>query len=161
MALRPEPGNEPEALEKLSDAERQRRLQGLSEVRQRLGGFLQAGRQAELKFAQTVREARRQAADAALMPLVDTIGAEFGNYPGLARWIVELRNDLVDHLDLLAGPVDAEAEDARRLAAEQRYAVNLLVGHTEHPQAPAVLETTPSWPRTRSAASSSVRERRR
>jgi predicted ATP-dependent protease len=145
MALRPQPGNEPEANEKLSDAERQRRLQGLSEVRQRLGSFLQAGRQAELKFAETVREARRQAADAALTPVVDTISAEFGNYPGLARWIVELRNDLVDHLDLLAGPADAEAETARRLAAEQRYAVNLLVDHSEEPSAPVVLEPTPSY----------------
>lgn len=143
MALRPQPGNEPEALEKLSDAERQRRLDGLSEVRQRLGVFLQAGRQAELKFADTVREARRQTADAALMPLVDTLGAEFGNYPGLARWIVELRNDLADHLDLLAGP--AETEAARRLAAEQRYAVNLLVDHGEEPHAPVVLEPTPSY----------------
>jgi len=143
MALQPQPGNEPETLEKLSDAERQRRLEGLSEVRQRLGVFLQAGRQAELKFADTVREARRQTADAALMPLVDTLGAEFGNYPGLARWIVELRNDLVDHLDLLAGP--AETEAARRLAAEQRYAVNLLVDHGEEPHAPVVLEPTPSY----------------
>ena len=145
MTLSPQPGNEPEALAKLSDAERQGRLQGLSEVRQRLGGFLQAGRQAELKFAETVREARRQAADAALMPLVDTIGVEFGHYPGLARWIVELRNDLVDHLDLLAGPADPEAEAARRLAAEQRYAVNLLVDHGEDPHAPVVLEPTPSY----------------
>jgi predicted ATP-dependent protease len=145
MVLRPQPGNEPEAIEKLSDAERQRRLQGLSEVRQRLGGFLQAGRQAELKFAETVREARRQAADAALTPVVDTISAEFGNYPGLARWIVELRNDLVDHLDLLAGPADPEAEAARRLAAEQRYAVNLLVDHSEDQHAPVVLEPTPSY----------------
>ncbi|MGH7126451.1 MAG: Lon protease family protein, partial [Stellaceae bacterium] len=145
MALRPQPGNEPEALEKLSDAERQKRLQGLAEVRQRLGGFLQAARQADLKFADTVREARRQTADAALMPLVDGLGAEFGNYPGLARWIVELRNDLVDHLDLLAGPADPEAEAARRHAAEERYAVNLFVDHGEEPSAPVVLEPTPSY----------------
>ena len=145
MILRPEPGNEPEALEKLSDAERQKRLQGLAAVRQRLGGFVQAGRQAELKFSETVREARRQTADAALMPLVDGIVAEFGTYPGLARWMVELRNDLVDHLDLLAGPPDPEAEAARRLAAEQRYAANLLVDHSEEPHAPVVLEPTPSY----------------
>jgi predicted ATP-dependent protease len=145
MALRPQPGNEPEALEKLSETERQRRLQGLSEVRQRLGGFMQAARQADLKFGETVREARRQAADAALMPLVDGIGAEFGIYPGLARWVVELRNDLVDHLDLLAGPPDPEADVARRLAAEQRYAVNLLVDHGDEPTAPVLLEPTPSY----------------
>jgi len=145
MALQPLSGNEPEALEKLSDEERQRRLEGLSEVRQRLGGFLQAARQADFKFSETVREARRQTADAALMPLVDAIGAEFGHYPGLTRWIVELRNDLVDHLDLLAGPPDAEAEAARRHAVEQRYAVNLLVDHGEEPHAPVVLEPTPSY----------------
>lgn len=145
MALRPQPGNEPEALEKLSDEERQRRLEGLAEVRQRMGAFLQAAHQADLKFAETVREARRQAADAALMPLVDAIGSEFGDYSGLARWIVELRNDLVDHVDLLAGPPDPEAEAARRRAAEQRYAVNLLVDHGDEPHAPVVLEPTPSY----------------
>jgi predicted ATP-dependent protease len=145
MALRPQPGNEPEAIEKLSDEERQRRLEGLAEVRQRVGVFMQAARQADLKFAETVREARRQTADAALMPLVDGLGAEFGTYPGLARWIVELRNDLVDHLDLLAGPPDPEAEAARRHAAEQRYAVNLLVDHSEEAAAPVVLEPTPTY----------------
>src|SRR5579885_452333 len=108
MALRPQPGNEPEALEKLSDEERQRRLEGLAEVRQRMGAFLQAAHQADLKFAETVREARRQAADAALMPLVDAIGSEFGDYSGLARWIVELRNDLVDHVDEPHAPVVLE-----------------------------------------------------
>ncbi|HTL93481.1 MAG TPA: ATP-binding protein, partial [Steroidobacteraceae bacterium] len=145
MMLRPQPGNEPEALEKLSDKERQLRLEGLAEVRQRVGVFMQAARQADLKFAETMREARRQTADATLMPLIDTIGAEFGSYPGLARWIVEFRNDLVEHLELLAGPPDPEAEVARRLAAEQRYAVNLLVDHSEEPHAPVVLEPTPSY----------------
>ena len=114
-------------------------------LRQRLGGFLQTARQADLKFSETVREARHQTADIALMPLVDAIGAEFGHHPGLARWIVELRNDLIDHLDLLAGPADAEAEATRRHAVEQRYAVNLLVDHSEEPHAPVVLEPTPSY----------------
>jgi len=145
MVLHPQPGNEPETLEKLSDADRQKRVQGLGEVRQALGSFMKVARNAEQRFANTVQEARRQAADAALMPLVDTIGAEFGTYPGLARWIVELRNDLVDHLDLLGGPPDPEAEAARRLAAEQRYAVNLLVDHSDEPQAPVVLEPTPTY----------------
>src|SRR5262249_14492851 len=145
MALRPQPGNEPEALEQLADEERQRRLEGLAEVRQRLGRFMQAARQADLKFAETVREARRQTADAALMPLVDGIGAEFGTYPGLARWIVELRNDLIDHLELLAGPAEPQAETARPLATEQAYAVKLLADRSEEPHAPVVLEPTPTY----------------
>jgi predicted ATP-dependent protease len=145
MMLRPQKGSEPEDLEKLPDAERRRRLEGLAEVRQRVGVFMQAARQADLKFAETMREARRQTADATLMPLVDTIGAEFGSYSGLSRWIVELRNDLVEHLELLAGPPDPEAEAVRRLAAEQRYAVNLLVDHGDDQYAPVVLEPTPSY----------------
>lgn len=145
MALQPMPGYEPAALEKLSEAERQKRIQGFGAVRQRLGAFAQGARQSELNYAAAVREARRQAADSALAPLIDPIAAEFGGQPGLARWITELRTDLVDHLDLLAGASEPEAELARRLAAEQRYAVNLLVDHGEDRHAPIVLEPTPSY----------------
>ena len=92
-----------------------------------------------------MREARRQTADAALAPLVDPIAAEFNGHPGLARWIIELRADLIDHLDLLAGPAEPQADAARRHAAAERYAVNLLVDHGEERHAPVVLEPTPTY----------------
>ena len=145
MALQPLPGNEPEALERLSEPDRQRRLDGFAAVRQSLGLFVQAARRSEVKFAEVVGEARREAADAALAPLMDPIAAEFGTYPGLARWLVELRADLIDHLDVLTPAGDPENERARQQAQEERYAVNLFVDHGEDAHAPVVLEPTPSY----------------
>ena len=145
LALNPLPGSEPEALGRLPEAERQRRLEGFAAVRQNLGLFVQAARQSEVKFAEAVREARRQAADAALAPLMDPIAAEFGTYAGLRRWIVELRADLIDHLDVLAPSADAETERARQEALDERYGVNLFVDHGDNGEAPVVLEPHPSY----------------
>ena len=145
LVLNPLPGSEPESLERLPEAERQRRLDGFAAVRQSLGLFVQAARRSEMQFAEVVREARREAADAALTPLIDPIAAEFGSYPGLTRWIVELRADLIDHLDLLGTAGDADAERAREMALDERYGVNLFVDHGENGEAPVVLEPHPSY----------------
>ena len=145
MSLQPLPGNETEALQKLSEPERQQRIAGFNEVRQRLAVFVRAARQSEQHFAETVREARRQAADAALAPLIDPLASEFGRHKRLGRWIVELRTDIADHLDLLVLSGEAEPDAARAIAAEARYAVNLLVDHGEEPHAPVILEPTPTY----------------
>lgn len=145
VSVQPLPGNEPEALARLEAAERDKRTAGLAEVRTRLGIFMQSARQSETGFAEAVREARRQAADSALAPLIDPIGAEFGGYSGLARWIVELRTDLLDHLDLLARKAEDDKDGAPQPAAEDRYAVNLLVDHGDEPHAQVVVEPTPTY----------------
>ena len=145
IGLQPLPGYEAAALQKLPDVERQQRIAGFDEVRRQLAGFVRTARQGEQRLAEAVREARRQAADAALAPLIDPIATEFGNLKGLGRWIVELRADLADHLDLLAASGEPEPDAARAIAAEERYAVNLLVDHGEERQAPVVLEPTPTY----------------
>lgn len=146
LMLKPLPGNEPEALEHLTEAERQRRLQGFGEVRQRVTEFLQEAHRGELAFAAAVREARAQAADAALGPLIDPIVAEFGGHGGLRRWLVELRVDLIEHLDLLAAD-PADGADAKHSPAEERYQVNLLVDHGDESHASVVVEPNPSYER--------------
>lgn len=145
MTMQPLPGNEAEALQKLPEPERERRAAGFNEARQRLAVFVRAARQSEQQFAAALREARRQAADAALAPILDPIATEFASHKGLGRWIIELRADLGDHLDLLAISGEPEPDAAHEIAAEERYAVNLLVDHGEELHAPVVLEPTPTY----------------
>ena len=150
ISVQPLPGYEPDALAQLPAEEQQKRAAGFAELRARLNAFMQATRQSEQGFAESVREARRLAADAALAPLMDPIAAEFGGYAGLRRWLVELRADLIDHLDLLVRKTrDDKGEDdkegAAHLAAEDRYTVNLLVDHGDDPVAQVVLEPTPTY----------------
>ena len=146
LTLKPLPGSEPQALERLSEPERQQRLNGFGEVRQRVTQFLQEAHRSELAFADAIRDVRSQAADAALAPLIDPLIADFGGYAGLRRWLVELRVDLLDHLDLLAAS-GAQGADAKHLPAEDRYQVNLLVDHSEESHAPVVVEPNPTYDR--------------
>ncbi|HUK07350.1 MAG TPA: ATP-binding protein [Stellaceae bacterium] len=146
MSVRALPGNEPQAIDQLSQAEREQRLKGFDEVRQRVVAFVQQTHQSELAFAEAVSNARREAADAALGPLIDPIAGEYGSYSGLGRWLVELRVDLLDHLDLLA--VSQETPDGgANLPAEERYQVNLLVDHGDDGHASVVVEPNPSYER--------------
>jgi predicted ATP-dependent protease len=79
-------------------------------------------------------------------PMLDALLAEFAELPSLARWLTELRADVLDNPQRLRtvaaeGPPAAEALEP----PERRYAVNLLVEHaaTSHPA--VVLESNPSY----------------
>jgi predicted ATP-dependent protease len=83
----------------------------------------------------------------AVAPLLDKLEADFNQHAGLARWLVELRADIIENLELLGEPPsgDKAAELATEIAAEERYAVNLLVDHGDDPHPQVVVEPNPSY----------------
>ncbi len=107
-----------------------------------------ARRQAEL--AGRVQELNRAVAENAVGGLVDTLTADFTDIPGLNRWLVAFRVDLLDNLALFRpqpdGAGDASAVSAApQPTAEARYAVNLLVDNSEVAGSPIVLEGNPTY----------------
>jgi predicted ATP-dependent protease len=86
----------------------------------------------------------RSTADAVAAPILDELQREFGEIDGLARWLVELRADILDDpARFRATP--AEPEAAAPEPAERRYAVNLLVDHGDDPHPAIVLESNPTY----------------
>jgi len=100
-----------------------------------------AERQAE--FIAWQRDLARQIADQAVGALIDQAVAEFSAYAGLARWLTEMRVDLLDNLQHFL-PQTPEAAAAIE-ETERRYAVNLLVDHSDEPHASVVLEANPTY----------------
>jgi predicted ATP-dependent protease len=79
-------------------------------------------------------------------PLLDQFIREFSGLSGLARWITELRVDILDEprrFRLTSGEPPAAVEPLD--PPERRYAVNLLVEHSAERGAPIVLESNPTY----------------
>jgi predicted ATP-dependent protease len=147
ILARPAQGHAAEDLLVLSLEERTRRATGYDAVRERVEAFKSRVRTSEATFAGQLDELRHSAGEEAIGPLLDELEAEFGNFAGLARWLVELRADLAENIDLLVPSAknDEVAEGTRPLSAEERYAVNLIVDHGDEPHPQVVLEPNPTY----------------
>jgi predicted ATP-dependent protease len=147
LTARPLAGNAPDDLMKLPAAERAERARSYDQVRERVATFKTRMRASEAALGGAIEEIRSSVGAEAVAALLDELDTEFGEHPGLARWLVELRTDILEHLELIATPKHAEegSEEAAEISAELRYAVNLLVDHGDEPSAQIVLEPNPTY----------------
>jgi predicted ATP-dependent protease len=86
----------------------------------------------------------RQVAEQTTGALLDEVVGEFQGEPGLARWLTEMRVDLVERVPLLV-TVPAEEMPAAFEAMQRRYAVNLLVDNADAKAPPVVVEPNPGY----------------
>ncbi len=86
------------------------------------------------------RQLAEQTADA----LLDEALGEFRSDPGLARWLTEMRVDLLEHVPVLIA-TPSEQMPATLETMQRRYAVNVLVDHGEDNAPPVVVEPNPSY----------------
>ena len=115
-------------------------------MRDRITAYRRAIREKEVAYAGELDQLRRVAAADAIAPALDSLAAEFGVYAGLARWLVELRADILDNLDVFSAPAAQSDEDDRpRQTPEERYAVNLFVDHRDDLHPLVVVEPNPTY----------------
>jgi predicted ATP-dependent protease len=86
----------------------------------------------------------RQLAEQTAGVLLDEALGEFRSEAGLARWLTEMRVDLIERVPML---IDASSEDLPEAleSMQQRYAVNVLVDHGDETSPPVVVEANPSY----------------
>ena len=126
--------------------ERRQELEGLrGELSEKLEKVTRwgAGRQAEL--VQSLRELEREVGDAAVGELIDAVMTTFAPYHGLARWLTEMRVDVLDNLALFRADASGDGTGPNLKSPEARYAVNLLVDHGDHKCPSVVLEANPTY----------------
>jgi len=147
FSAKPLSGYGPDDLMQLPPETREVRARGYEEVRRRVEAFKARMRASEAALSGASATVKESLGEEAVRPLLDALEGEFGGYPGLARWLVELRADIAENLDLLApGPGgDKASEIAAEIAAEERYAVNLLVDHGDDPHPQVVVEPSPTY----------------
>jgi len=138
------PDGNPAALDSLPPAQRQLLESKAAEIAQRLQDINRRAAMAQGDLAKSLVDLNRQVADTAVGALLDELQKEYSGYRGLARWLVELREDIVDNLiGFLPRPPDGPMPAVE--PPERRYAVNLLVDHSDNETPGVVLEANPTY----------------
>ena len=98
------------------------------------------------KVAEQVDELSRTTVDQVASPMLEELQGEFSGFGGLARWLTELRVDILESPDRFRAAVAGEGQPAEaQEPPERRYAVNLLVDHGEETHPRVVLESNPTY----------------
>lgn len=113
------------------------------EIMQRLIETNRWAAREQAALAEWARELTRAVADQATSGLLGALVEEFSGHPGLARWLTEMRVDILETVGRWRTRSGAEADETEE-PVEQRYAVNLLVDRTDDPHPTVVVEPSPS-----------------
>ncbi len=100
--------------------------------------------EARARLNKGIETLNRAIAEAVIAPILDQVQHEFGEDEGLARWLDELRGDILDNpgrFRIASGEHDGEAVEP----PEQRYAVNLFVDHRDDAHPLVVLCSNPTY----------------
>lgn len=133
---------QPTNLDEFPEEEQKRLQEKGREIGERLNALNRHAAQQQAELGQRVREITQGAADSALDVQFEAVRGEFSGYGGVVRWLVEMRNDVLDNLHLFA---PSEQPGGRRELPEDRYAVNLFVDHSDDPNPGVHLEANPTY----------------
>jgi len=97
---------------------------------------------ARARLAEQIRELNRGIAAEVVSPPLEDLARQFSGFSGLARWLTEVRVDIIDNPERFQQAPGAGGEAD---LPERRYAVNLLVDHGEAAHPLVVLESTPTY----------------
>ncbi|RVU35851.1 ATP-binding protein [Hwanghaeella grinnelliae] len=112
-----------------------------------LGDILRRAAVMQGELAENIQQLRRQAADHAVGAMLEGLHTEFSKYGGLNRWLITLREDILDNLALFfpQQPAMPGVPVEQREPPERRYMVNLLVDHGDDKECLPVLEANPFY----------------
>lgn len=94
------------------------------------------------QFAAQLQELNRGIAAEVVSPALDALTQEYGAYPGLSRWLTEMRVDITETPERFQLQPGSAPEGE---FPERRYIVNLFVDHGEELHAPVIVEANPTY----------------
>src|SRR6185312_1100942 len=89
-----------------------------------------------------IQELNRGIAVEVVSPLLDALARDFAAFPGLSRWLTEMRVDITDTPERFQLQPGSAPEGE---FPERRYTVNLFVDQGEESHAPVIVEANPSY----------------
>lgn len=139
--------NKPRDISQLPDEERQKIEAGAHKINEALTEINRGAARQQAELAEHLGELNRQVAEAATEGPLDAFAAKFSEHPGLNRWIVEFRVDILDnYTTFLRTPGDEGAgQHPPAERPEDRYAVNLFVDRNASDALPIILESNPTY----------------
>ena len=132
-----------EELMALPEAERERLEQAIERLNPAMMEMRATARRAEIELARNIRDINRRIADETIGTLLTELEANYAAHPGVQRWLVELRADILDNIQLFQHVPEAGSDQQENPLV--RYSINLVVdnGDTQHPN--VVLEANPTY----------------
>jgi predicted ATP-dependent protease len=132
----------PVTLDEFSPEDRQRLQDRAREIGEKLGAINRRAAREHGELGARVNQITKDTADSALDVQFDAVREEFSGYSGVVRWLVEMRNDVLENVHLFGGD---DGSETRRERPEDRYAVNLFVDHSDDPNPGVLLEANPTY----------------
>lgn len=127
----------------LPAAQRESLEQAAKEISEQVHEVQREAARRKLDLANWMTDFNRQVAENAVGDFLDEIIFAFQTYGALAKWLVEMRSDLLENIGRFL-PQDPAKPITPAEQPEQRYAVNLLVDHGDESHPDVVLEPTPT-----------------
>lgn len=129
----------------LPEEERLRVEEAGREIAEALGAFNRWAAEAQSAVAERAQGMSKTIAEDAVALLVDAVKVEFAEHTALARWLDRLKTDVVENLQNFATPQPNQPPPPGYEPPERRYAVNLLVDHSDDAHPNVVLEPNPTY----------------
>ena len=128
------------SLEGVPEVRRERLQQAAQALTEQLRELRRYAAQKQMAFAEQVKSMNRQVAENAVAGLMDEMEAAFSSHGELVDWLREMREDVLENIHRFQ---PAKASEGASDSPELRYAVNLIVDHSESRSPPVVLEPAP------------------
>ncbi len=132
----------PANLDEFSVEDQQRLQEAAKAIGEKLGAINRRAAREHGELGARVLQITRDTADTALDVQFDAVREEFSGYGGVVRWLVEMRNDVLENVHLFG---KGDESETRRELPEDRYAINLFVDHSDDPNPGVLLEANPSY----------------
>ena len=131
---------QPRKPEEMTAAERTAFAEAMAPIESRLFDINRHVMEEQQRLRESAIGAQRQVVAAAIAPKIDLLAQQFAGLGGLARWLVELREDILDNFPLFLAPSGAPDRNP-----EHRYAVNLVTDNADQRNPPVVVEARPTY----------------
>ena len=126
--------------------EDRRRIEAVGrEIGQKLGAVNKWAAEQQRAIAERAQSLSKTIAEQAIALLVDGVKVEFAEYTNVSHWLDTLKADAVEHLQNFAPLPPGQPPPPGYEPPERRYAVNLLVDHSDNEHPNVVLEPNPSY----------------
>jgi len=135
----------PEEYEGLSDDSKEVFQQNGPKVRDLLEESMLSSRQIDRNLTEKILQLEQEMAAALLTPIFARVDNEYGGHQDLARWLAEMKGDMVSRLDDFKEKEEVPLPLGKPTTDFGRYKVNVFVDHSGQQGAPVVHESNPSY----------------
>jgi len=143
----------PEEFEKLPKEKQDKIHKDIEELTGQMQRVIRTAPKHAREMRQRLRKLEHDVAGLAVTGLIDELRQKYNDIPAVVEHLVDMQADIIDNVGLFLTPPDGhglptqmrELLRSKGSSTMRRYAINLLVDHSESEGAPVVFEDKPSF----------------